>query len=185
VLTSSSRQCRTKPPAEGDHHRGAIGNLCEEDHMSVAATFRVSMTLVCCGLFLAPTFSASQNLAQTEASIAGLWSHSMVASGAGLSIRFALSPNGTYEFYRAYTFGGNCDGLYYQGEFQIAGSTIEFFPSSGSGGGCGNERSLGSQDLAAQRPNLGNSRSNFSLQGEQLCLQLQGGESEGICFSRE
>ena len=152
--------------------------------MSVAAVFRVPITLVCCGLVLTPTLSASQSLAQVEASIAGLWSHTMQA-GAGLSIQFALRPNGTYEFYRAYTFSGSCNGLYYQGEFRIAGSTIEFFPRSGSEGGCGNEKPLGRQDLAAQRPNLGNWRSNFSLQGEQLCLQLQGGESEGTCFSRE
>lgn len=172
--------------AVGNHHYPGRdrGISVRRIYMPAGAIFRA--TLVCCGLVLTPTLSASQNMAQVEASIAGLWSHTMQAlPGAGLSIRFALSPNGTYEFYRAYTFGGNCNGLYYQGDFRIAGSTIQFFPSSGSAGGCGNERLLGSQDLAAQRPDLGNWRSNLSFRGEQLCLQLQGGESEGICFSRE
>jgi hypothetical protein len=153
--------------------------------MSVAAIFRGAMTLVCCGLVLVPTLGTSQNLAQIEANIAGLWSHISGASGAGLLIQFALRPDGTYEFYRSFKFGGCDQILYYQGEFRISGSTIEFFPSSGNEGCVGNERPLGRQDLAAQRPNLGNWRSNLSFQGEQLCLQLQGGESEGTCFSRE
>jgi hypothetical protein len=172
--------------AEGNHHRAAYREIfVRRIQMSVAAIFRVPITLVCCGLVLTPTLSASQNLAQMEANIAGLWGHISKASGANLLIRFAFRPNGTYEYYMAYNFSGTCTGLYYEGEFRIAGSTIEFFPSSGNEGCVGNERPLGRQDLAAQRPNLGNWRSTLSFQGEQLCLQLQDGESGGTCFSRE
>lgn len=133
--------------------------------MSVAATFRVPTTVVCFGLVLAPTFSVSQNLAQIEADIAGLWSHVSEASGAHLLIRFAFRPDGTYQYYMAYNFGGACNGLYYQGEFRIAGGTIQFFPISANEGCSGNERPLGREDLAAQKPDLGNWRSNLSFQG--------------------
>ena len=125
--------------------------------------------------------------APTQASIAGRWHRVATGPGVGVFEQFDLGRDGSYEYLSEFGFGKKlCRSVRYKGRYRLSGDSIEFTPSWGWGSkACtGPMKELQGGELAAQPPSLGNHRSSVRLQGEQLCLSLEGGERRETCLSR-